>query len=281
MTDCKRLSRLMFSLVFASALFMGLGAVPDDASAQIRIGFCQGQPGSFGTYSVSFLICCPGDSVSTRVTASTGLIPCDDAAGVMTAMNAAVAGMMFGGSPIFGPAAPVAGPVAGQARFDYPLSPAFAASGCCIVGGNVTFDCGTMSLRINPPCDKKGDPGGGGRATKLCVDFAPPPIPTTLGIMFEGCPLILVEFDGTETLDEALGKILAALGGAGYTAFINSDGKIEVTEDCDGDLPTGVDEFGLVGGLPMPLGIEICPTPDPTVGVEIESWGSIKSKYQN
>jgi hypothetical protein len=97
--------------------------------------------------------------------------------------------------------------------------------------------------------------------------------------MFEGCPIIFVPLDGTETAAGARDKVLAALLAAGYTAFINGDGKLEVTMDCDGTLPGGLDEVGLSGGLPMPLGVIICP-PELPVGVEDRSWGRVKDGYR-
>ena len=98
--------------------------------------------------------------------------------------------------------------------------------------------------------------------------------------MFEGCPLILVPLDGTETADEARDKVLAALLGMGYTAFINPAGKLEVCTDCKGKTPIAVSEFGLVGGLPMLLGVVTCPE-FPPVPVRDETWGSLKYLYSD
>ncbi len=259
---------------------LGLLAAASPAQAQIAIGFCQGRPGSFDSFTISFLICCPGDLVPTRVTATTAVVDCSDAGAVMGAVNAAVGGMMFGGAPIFGPPVAVPSPIGGQARYEYPLSGPFAASGCCIVGGSVSFRCGTMSLRINPPCGKPGFPPGDGRPVKLCLDSPPPPFPTTLAIKLEGCPIIFVPLDGTESAAVVRGKVLAALAAAGYTAFLNPDDKVEITGDCTGGLPTGVDEFGLVGGHPMDLGIEICPPPEEPTPYEPTTWGRVKSLYR-
>ncbi len=259
-------------------LAVSLAAVPADA--QIAIGFCQGA-GGFHIYSVSFLVCCEGDLVPTLVTASTPPVDCSSAAAVMAAMNAAIGGMLWDGAPIFGAPVPVASPVPGQARFEYPLAPGFLAAGCCIVGGSVDVPCGTMSLRINPPCAKNGDGGGGGRPTKLCIDSGPPPVPIDLNIMVEGCPLIAVALDGTETAAEVRAKVVAALLLAGYTAFINDEDKVEITGDCGGALPTGIDEFGLTGGVPMDLGVEICPPPDDPTATEETTWGAFKERWRN
>lgn len=259
-------------------LAVSFSAVP--AEAQIAIGFCQGSGGPT-VYSVSFLVCCEGDLVPTPVTVSTPPVDCSSAAAVMAAVNAAIGGMMWDGAPIFGAPVPVPTPVPGQARFEYPLTPGFLAAGCCIVGGSVDVKCGTMSLRINPPCAKEGGGGGGGRPTKLCIDSGPPPMPIDLNVMVEGCPLIAVALDGTETAAEVRAKVVAALLLVGYTAFINDEDKVEITGDCDGDLPTGIDEFGLTGGVPMDLGIEICPPPDDPTPTEETNWGTLKELWRN
>lgn len=253
-------------------------AMPQPAEAQIQIGFCQGQPGELVTVTVEFVICCPPIGTISTVSATAGPVLCSDPMAVMAALSTAIGGIMFGGAPVFGAPFPVPSPVPGQGRIEIPLAPGFVASGCCVIGGGIDFDCGTFSLRIDSPCAKTGDPGGRGRKTKLCF-LAPPPGPSTFAMMFEGCPIILVPLDGTETATGARDKVLAALLAAGYTAFINGDGKLEVTMDCDGTLPGGVDEVGLGGGLPMPLGVIICP-PELPVGVEDRSWGRVKDGYR-
>jgi len=262
--------------ILAGLALAALLATAAPAPAQVAIGFCQGA-GGLASYGASFLICCPGDPATYSVDLTVGPVDCGSAAAVMGAMNAAVAGLMFGGSPIFGAPVPVPSPVPGQARFEYPLSPAFLASGCCIIGGSVDFDCGTMSLRINPPCDKLGIPPGGGRPTKLCLDSPPPPFPTTLVLVLEGCDAVLVPLDGTETPAAARAKVLSALLIAGYDAFLNDDDKIEIIGDCTGEEPTGVDEFGLAGGVPMPLGISICPLPTEPTGERPITWSRVKA----
>lgn len=272
-----RMSRMAGAALVAMLIPL---TAPASADAQIRIGFCQGAPG-LGVFSASFLVCCPESPVPVLIVATTPPVDCSSAAAVMGAMNAAIGGLMFGGAPVFGIPVPVASPVPGQSRFDYPLSPEFLASGCCIVGGSVDFPCGTMSLRINPPCDKTDDPGGGGRPTKLCIDAPPPPFPTELNVMFEGCPLISIPLDGTETPADVRAELLAALVAEGYVAFINEEAKLEVTGDCVGELPTGVDEFGLTGGPPMPLGILICPPPDEPSATSETSWGAVKGQWRN
>jgi len=261
-----------------SVLLLLLLAVP--ASAQIAIGFCQGTPGVFETFSVSFLVCCPGDLVPTTVTATTGPVNCGDAAAVMAAMNAAIATLTWDGDPIFGAPVPVPSPIPGQSRFEYPLSPEFLAKECCILGGSVDFECGTMSLRINPPpCAKTGDPEDR-RPVKLCIDGPPPLGPSTLNLILEGCGLVSVDLDGDETAAEVRAELVAALLTEGYTAFVNENDKIEITGDCDGELPLGVDEFGLTGGLPMAQGIVVCPPEEP-VGAAHSTWGAIKRRYGN
>jgi hypothetical protein len=270
------MKRRYFLLLSATLLASLTVVVP--ASAQIAIGFCQGQGGTFESFSASFLVCCPGDPAPTPVTAVTAPVDCGDASAVMAAMNAAIGALTWGGSPIFGAPIPSPSPIPGQARFEYPLSPAFLAMGCCIVGGSVDFECGTMSLRINPPCSKGGDPRDR-RPVKLCVD-GPPPGPSTLNLILEGCLLVAVMLDGDETAAEVRAELLAALLGAGYSAFINADDKVEITEDCTGELPLGVDEFGLTGGLPMPQGIVVCPPPDDPVPWQPASWGMLKGRFR-
>jgi hypothetical protein len=254
---------------------LALTALASPASAQIAIGFCQGEPGVFETFSATFLVCCPGDLVATPVTAVTGPVNCGDASAVMAALNAAIGALTWLGSPIFGPPVPVPSPVPGQARFEYPLSGAFLAAGCCIVGGDVEFECGTMSLRINPPCSKLGDPEDR-RPVKLCIE-GPPPGPSTLNLILEGCPSIAVALVGDETAAEVRAKLLDALLDAGYIASLTAEGKILITGDCTGEPPLGVDEFGLTGGLPMPQGINICPPEEP-VDAFPASWGGLKSR---
>ena len=251
----------------------------DDAAAQIRIGFCQGPPGDLVTVTVEFKICCPPLGTISTISATAGPVSCDDAGAVMGALNAAVAGLVFGGGPVFGTPVAVPSPVPGQARFEYPLDPDFVASDCCVVGGSIDFDCGTFSLRMNAPCPKAGDPGGGGRVTKLCFDSPSPPSPSTVAVMFEGCPLVTVPVPPGAPADLVRDAVLAALLAEGYTAEINADGKLEVTGDCTGMEPTGVDEFGVVGGLPMDLGIVICPPPLTPVPNVPGSWGAIKSFF--
>jgi hypothetical protein len=268
-----------WSAGLAAALALLVFTTP--ASGQIRIGFCQGPPGSLVTVTVELVICCPDGGAVSTISATTPPLPCDDAPAVMAGVNAALAGLTFGGDPVFGAPVPVPSPIPGQARFEYPLSPEFLATECCVVGGSIDFDCGTFSLRINPPCAKLGEPGGGGRVTKLCFDSPPLPVPGVIAVGFEGCPIVIAVLDGTETADEVRDALLAALLDAGHTAFINEDGKIEVAEDCTGMTPIGVDEFGMSGGAPMDLGIVICPPPLPPVPVNEASWGELKGRYSD
>lgn len=284
MSYCKRCSPTACGLlskfvVVALVALVVSGFLAAPASSQIQIGFCQGPPGSFLTVTIKLVICCPPLGAISTVSTTVGPIPCDDPGGVMGAVDAAMLGIMFGGGPVFAAAADVPSPVAGQARSEYTLSPGFLASGCCVIGGGISFNCGTFSLRFDSPCPKTGDPGGGGRKKKLCFDSPPPPFPTTIAVKFEDCPIIFVALDGTETADDARDKVLAALVGAGYAAFINIDGKIEVDADCMGGLPKGIDEFGVSGGLPMALGIVVCP-PDLPVPVEKRTWGSVKELFR-
>jgi len=263
-----RISLLLLSLALVAA---------SPVSAQIAIGYCQGTPGVFETFSVTFLVCCPGDLTATEVTVTTGPVDCGSAAAVMAAVNAAIGTMMSGGSPIFAAPVAVPSPVPGQARFEYPLSMEFLDSECCIIGGSVDFECGTMSLRINPPpCAKTGDPGDW--PVQLCID-GPPPGPSTLNLILEGCPLVDVPLDGDETAAEVRAELLAALLLAGYSAFLNDDGKVEIVGDCMGELPMGVDEFGLSGGLPMAQGILVVCPPDDPVPFEDTTWGAVKASW--
>jgi hypothetical protein len=246
-----------------------------DASAKVTIGYCQGQ--GIETFTVSFLVCCPGDLAPTEISCTTAPVNCSDPGAVMAAVAACMASFMHAGMPVFGPGAPVGSPVGGQMRMEWPLDPAFAAAGCCVIGGNVSFKCGTMSLAINCPCDKPGGPPDGPGPFKLGV-LGPPPGPVTLVVWFIGCPPIPVPLDGTETPAIVAAKILAALIAAGYSAFINPAGQVEVIADCTGAAPLGVEEFGPAGGAPMALELEVCP-PDEPLRTRRSTWGGIKALY--
>jgi hypothetical protein len=250
-----------------------------DSSAQIEIGFCQGTFGVFETFTICFIVCCPGDLVPTVLCATTTPVNCGDAAAVMGAIDAALATMVYGGNPVFGTPVVVPTPIPGQARHGYPLDAGFAADGCCVIGGSRTFQCGTVSLRINEPCAKGGGGGGGGGGPIKIQVFGPAPaFPTSLVIQFIGCPPVIVPLAGGESPDTVKLLVLAALSGAGFTAFINADGDVEVTFDCTGAPPLGVDEFGLAGGVAMDLGLVVCPPPPP-IGTEERSWGELKGLY--
>lgn len=290
MSDCTRRSCSVFPItafrrswvfvLLTMGLLVAASGVVSPADAQIQIGFCQGPPGGIVTVTVKFIICCPPLGTISNVSAMASA-PCDDPTAVMSAISAAIAGIMFAGDPVFDTPVAVPSPVAGQARYEYPLSAAFAASGCCVVGGGVSFDCGTFSLRINPlDCAKLGDPPDGSKMVLCCETPTPPPAPVTLAIVFEGCPPVFVGLPPGLSCDEVADAIVAALTVAGFSAFKNAEGKVEVHEDCTGELPTGIDEFGLAGGISMGLGVVVCPPPGIPVPVERDTWGGIKHKYQ-
>ena len=247
------------------------------AFSKVTIGYCQGH--GTDVFTVCVLVCCPGDLVPTELCCTTGPIDCSNPGAVMAGIDACMASFVYGGSPVFGPGVPVGTPVAGQSRHEYPLGGGFSAAGCCVIGGRVRFHCGTMSLSINCPCDKPGGPPPGPGPFKLIVLGPPPPGPSTLTVWFVGCPPISVMLDGTETAAMVKDKLLAALVAAGYLAYINSDGEIEVLADCTGGPPLGVEEFGLAGGAPMSLGLGVCPPPPPTPVLK-RSWGELKTLYR-
>jgi hypothetical protein len=269
------------TLIVIVAIALGVVAIPADSSAQIEIGYCPSD-GGMQTFTICFLVCCPGDASPTELCATTPPVNCADPIAVMNAIAAAVAALAYGGNPVFGPAVVVATPIVGQTRYQFPLDPGFAAAGCCVIGGSAHFDCGTVSLQIDEPCAKTGSGGGGGGGggpIKPKILGPAPGFPATLVIQFIGCPPIFVPLTGTETAADVQALLLAALQAAGYTAFINGDGDIEVTTDCTGNPPLGVDEFGLQGGIPMSLELEIGPRPSGPIGVEERSWGAVKSLY--
>jgi len=246
------------------------------AFATVTISYCQGH--GTAAFTVRMQVCCPGDAAPTTLSCTTAPVDCANPGAVMAAMDACMAGMMYNGMSVFGAGVAVATPVGGQLRHEYPLDPAFAAAGCCVIGGGVTFECGTMSLAIDCPCAKPGGPPPGPGPFKLGV-FGPPPGPATLVVWFIGCPPVSLALTGTESAADVRALLMAALLAAGYSAFINSDGEVEVLLDCNGLPPLGVEEYGLAGGVPMALGLGVCPPAGP-VGATPVLWGEVKALYR-
>lgn len=263
--------RAAFVLAAVATLFAAA-----TAHSTVTISYCQGH--GVETFTICVVVCCPGDLVPVELCCTTPLVNCSDPGAVMAAIDACMDGFVYKGMKVFGPKAVVGSPVGGQERHEYPLDPAYAAAGCCVIGGGPKFRCGTMSFAVDCPCDKPGGPPPGPGPFKLGVFGPPPPGPSTLVVWFIGCPPVSVPLDGTESPADVRAKLLAALLAAGYTAFINSDGEVEVLTDCTGGAPLGVDEYGLAGGAPMALGLAACP-PVPPVGVQTRTWGQIKSLY--
>jgi hypothetical protein len=270
-------NRLVHAAIALSVLLLAASS----ASATLTISYCQGPFGRFETFTICAQVCCPGDLVPTTVCATTASVNCGDPFAVMAAVDAAVATLEYPvGTPIFGAPAVVPTPVGGQVRHEYPLGAAFAAADCCVIGGNVTFFCGTMSAAWACPCSKPGGPPPGPGPFKLGIFGPPPAFPTTLTVWFIGCAPISVMLTGTETAADVKSLLLAALLGAGYTAFINASCEVEVLTACAGP-PLGVEEFGLGGGAPMALGLGACPPFMPPVGVRPSSWGAIKAHFDD
>jgi len=267
-----RLLRPLTALCLAGAI-LALAAPARAQAPGVQIGFCPG-PGGVATVTITVVIACPTPITLT----ATATAPCNDAAAVMAAVDGAMAGLNVGGVPIFGPPVVVPGGVPGQNRHEYPLSPAFLFNtNCDFVSIDIDFDCGTMGMAVLIPAGP-GLPGPVHPVLGLSV-HGPPPGPSTLVIKVAGCPFVIVSLDGTETAAVVAAKVLAALLAAGYVAHIDADGRVVIDLDCTGHPPTGIDEYGLAGGLPMPLDIGSLP-PDRATPARHGTWGAIKTLYR-
>jgi hypothetical protein len=268
-----RLLRTLPALCLAGAI-LSLAAPARAQGPGVQLGFCPGAPGHVATVTITVVIACPTPITLT----ATAVGPCDDAAAFMAAVDAAMAGLNVGGVPIFDPPVAVGGGVAGQDRHEYPLSPAFLFNtNCDFLSIDIDFDCGTMGMAVLiPGCH--GCPGLVRPLLKLSV-HGPPPGPSSLAIKIAGCPMLIVPLDGTETAAGVAAKVLAALLAAGYAAHIDADGRVVIDLDCTGHPPTGIDEYGLVGGLPMSLDMGSVP-PDRPTPARHGTWGAIKTLYR-
>lgn len=269
------LKRILRIPMFLGAMVATCAIAPTAFAQGVQLGFCPGPPGHLATVTIEVVIACPLPITLTE----TATAPCDDAAAMMAAVDAAMAAFNIGGTPIFGPPSVVAGGVGGQLRHEYPFSLAFLFNtNCDFISISIKFDCGTMGMAVNaPPCH--GCPGIYHPALKLSVDGPPPPGPSDLAIKFAGCPIVIVHLLGTESAAGVRDKVLAALLAAGYAAHVGTDGSVVVDADCHGSTPLGIDEYGVVGGLPMRLDMGSVPRPVPTE-VHRSTWGSVKASYR-